>query len=210
MGVDLNPNSISEMESKLENHFIAFSGDISLQKTNEDMIDLAIEKFGKIDILINNTGVIDQAKPLGDMDNKTWDLNINVNLNGPMYASRYFINKKLETDEEGVIVSTSSVGGNAHPTIAGVTYAASKAALIQMTRHTAYFYGKDKIRSNAICGGAVSTTGIAATFTDPHMKGIEASMRINGLSLRDADASEIAQAMLYLASDDASYVNGLF
>lgn len=208
VGVDLHKESMVSMQNELGDNFAAYEGDISLQEANEGMIDEAIRVFGQVDILINNAGVIDQGMTVEHMTNDIWNKTIAVNLTGPMYAMRYFIRKKLEANEAGSIVSTSSVGGNAHPTICGAAYAASKAALIQLTKHTAYTYGKRNIRCNAICVGACPSTGIANTFTNPDMEGMTTSMAINALSVRDADASELAQAILYLASDDASYVNG--
>lgn len=208
VGVDLNEDSMKEMENEMQGSFVAFSGDISLQETNERMIDKAIKVFGKVDILINNAGVVDQGMTVKNMTNNMWDRTMKINVTGPLYAMRYFIQKKIELGEAGSIVSTSSVGGMDHPTICGAAYAASKAALIQLTKHTAYSFGKQNIRCNAICVGACPSTGIASTFTNPDMEGMEKSMLINSLSIRDAEAIELAQAILYLASDDASYVNG--
>lgn len=208
VGVDLRKESMKAMEEEMEGSFVAFGGDISTQEANEGMIDEAIKVFGKIDILINNAGVVDQGKTVEHMDNATWEKTMKVNLYGPMYAMRYFVSKKRELGEAGAIVSTSSVGGNAHPVICGAAYAASKAALIQLTKHTAYTYGKENIRCNAICVGACPTTGIASTFTDPDMEGMENSGKCNAMSIRDAQAIELAQAICFLASDNASYVNG--
>lgn len=208
VGVDLYKESMNEMEDLNKGTFIGFGGDISLQETNEAMIDEAINKFGKIDILINNAGVIDQSLTVKNMTNEIWDRTMQINVTGPMYAMRYFMKKKLDTNEAGSIVSTSSVGGNAHPTICGAAYAASKAALIQLTKHVAYSYGKDNVRCNAICVGACPTTGMSKAFTNPDMDGMKNAALVSSLSIRNAEAIELAQSVLYLASDDASYVNG--
>lgn len=200
--------ALAEELKDCDGQLVPFIGDISEQKTNEEMIDKAIEAFGKIDILVNNAGMVDQGMTAEHITNEMWERTMAVNLTGPMYAIRYFLQKKMEVNEPGCIVSTSSVGGNAHPLICGCAYAASKAALIQLTRHVAYTYGKKNIRCNAICVGACPSTGIAATFTTPDMSGMKLSSLINGLSVRDCEPIEQAQAILYLASDESTYVNG--
>ena len=197
------------MEKEMEGKFYAFGGDISLPETNEAMIDYAIEKFGKIDILVNNAGIVDQGATVEHISDEMWERTMKVNLYGPMYAIRYFVKKKLELGEEGSIVSTSSVGGHAYPHICGCAYASSKAALLQLTRHVAYSYAKKGIRCNAICVGACPSTGMPAAFTNPDMEGMALAAVINGFNVRNAEPVELGEAILFLASDNASYVNGV-
>lgn len=211
VGVARRGAVLEEIAASLEGQpgkLIPYVGDIASQETNEGMIDKAIEVFGKVDILVNNAGVIDQGMTTEHITNEIWDNTMQINLTAPMYATRYFLQKKLAKEEPGNIVSVSSVGGNAHPLICGCAYAASKAGLLQLTKHVAYAYGKKNIRCNAICVGACPTTGIAATFTNPDMEGMAFSGAVNALSIRNAEPIELAQAILFLSSDDASYVNG--
>lgn len=208
VGVDLHVEAMKQMEEDMKGSFVGIEGNVAKREDNEHMIDVAYEVFGGCDILVNNAGVIDQMQTVADMEDKIWDRCMQINVTGPMYAMRYFINKKLAENKPGAIVSTSSVGGKSHPTICGAAYAASKAALIQLTRHAAYTYGKQNIRVNAICVGAAPTTGIAATFTNPDMKGAQNSMLINSISIRNAEPIELGRAIAFLASDNASYVNG--
>lgn len=209
VGVDLRKESMEQMEKDMEGNFLAFGGDISTREANEAMIDFAIEKFGKIDILVNNAGVVDQGATVEHITDENWDRTMRINLYGPMYAIRYFVQKKLAAGEEGNIVSTSSVGGHAYPLICGCAYASSKSALLQLTRHVAYAYGKKGIRCNAICVGACPTTGIASTYTNPDMEGMAFAGLVNSFNVRNAEPVELGQAMLFLASDRASYVNGV-
>lgn len=206
VGVDLKEGSMAEMKSTLGENFAEYYGDISLRSTNEGMIDKAIELFGKIDILVNNAGIIDMSQPLDHVEDSMWDRVLKVNLYGPMYASRYFTALKLKEGAPGSVVSTASVGGTALPISAGVSYAASKAALIQMIRHAAYFYRDNHIRFNAIALGACMT-GIGATFTNPDPEGCRVANDITSLA-RLGQPEEVANVILHLASDEASYVNG--
>lgn len=208
VGVDLNTNVLQKLSSEYPNQLAYFNGDISLASANNEMIDYAIKKFGAVDVLINNAGIIDQLMPVANMSDELLDKVMKVNFYGPFYAMRHFIQYLLKTQRSGAIVSTSSVGGNAHPTIAGAAYASSKAALIQLTRHVAYSYGSKGVRANAICVGAAPSTGIAKTVTKPDMDGAKGSMKINALSIRNAAPEELGEALFFLASDKASYVNG--
>ena len=206
VGVDLKEGSMAEMKAELGENFAEYYGDISLRETNEGMIDKAVELFGGCDILINNAGIIDMNQPLDHVEDSMWDKVMKVNLYGPMYASRYFTALKLKEGKPGSVVSTASVGGDRLPICAGVSYGASKAALLQMTRHAAYFYRDNGIRFNAIVLGGCAT-GISATFTEPDEEGCRISMDINGVS-RVGQPEEVAKLMLFLASDDASFISG--
>lgn len=207
-GVDLRTDTLEKLTNDYPNQLTYFSGDISLANINNQMIDYTIQHFGNVDVLVNNAGIIDQLTPAADMSDDMLDKVMKVNFYGHFYAMRHFIQYLLKSQRQGAIVSTSSVGGNAHPTIAGAAYASSKAALIQLTRHVAYSYGAQGIRANAICVGAAPSTGIAKTVTKPNMKGAKDSMKINSLSIRNADPAELGEALFFLASDKASYVNG--
>lgn len=208
VGADLNEAGLKKMEEAAPGMFKGIRTNVALQEDNEKMIDLAVSEFGHADILINNAGVIDQGQTVEHMENDIWDRCMKVNLYGPMYAMRYFIHLNRTEGRPCAIVSTSSVGGNAHPLICGAAYAASKAGLIQLTRHAAYAYGKDNIRTNVICVGAAPSTGMAQTFTHPDMEGMSFSMAVNKASVRNAEPVELANAILYLASEEVSYVNG--
>lgn len=208
VGVDLTEAPLYEMEKEYEGKFVAYPGSVALQKVNEGMIDKAIEKFGKIDMLFNNAGVIDDYMSVKTVTNEMWDKNYNVNVKGPMFAMRYFVQKKTELGEKGVIVSSASVCGAAHPTVAGAAYASSKAALIQLTRHTAYSFGDKGIRCNAICIGAAPNTTISKTYVNPDPDGMNKMMASCGTLIQMADAVELSHALLWLASDEASYCNG--
>ncbi|WP_226036599.1 SDR family oxidoreductase [Aquibacillus saliphilus] len=171
----------------------------------ENMIDTAVSEYGTLDILVNNAGIMDGFEPVGDIPDEKWDLIFDVNTKGVMRAMRKALPIFLEK-ESGVIINTASTGGfsGAH---AGVAYGASKHAVVGMTKNTGFMYAKKGIRCNAIAPGAVETN-IGSSMTGVNQFGMERAGLTHGLSPRTGQPEEIAQAALFLASDDSSFVNG--
>ncbi len=187
---------------------IAVSTNVMKEEEIENMINAAIENYGKLDILVNNAGIMDNFVAVGNLTNDLWDRVIAINLTAPMKASRLALNIMKEQKTGGVIVNTASVGG-LFGTRGGTSYVASKHGLIGLTKNIASTYGKFGIRCNAIAPGGVNTN-IGATITAPDPLGYEALA--NGTNLEHApngEPEEIAQIALFLASDDASFVNGI-
>lgn len=170
------------------------------------MIADAISAFGRLDVLVNNAGVMDLDQPVGDTDNATWRRVMGINVDGPMYAMRAAMPHLLR--EGGSIVNIASVaglGGGA----AGAAYTASKHALIGLTRNTAWMYAKRKVRCNAIACGAVSTNimeSIDATRMNP--EGLARASEYYPLIPATLDPIDIARVALFLAGDGSRYING--
>lgn len=182
---------------------IAYAGDVSLRETNDGMIAFAIESFGKLDILINNAGVMDEFTPVGELSDELWDNILKVNLYGPMCACRKAVNVM---SNGGTIVNISSVGG-IQGCRAGAAYASAKSGVIGLTKNTAYMYGDQNIRCNAIAPGGVDTE-VAVGIMHASKLGMEKCTKGVGLSIRTGSADEIAKAALFLACDDSSLING--
>lgn len=185
---------------------IPFPGDVSKKEVNEEMIDLAVKKCGKIDILINNAGIVDEFMPIGEVSDELWERVMTLNVDGPMYACRKAIQCMLEQENGGNIINIASIGG-LHGCRAGVAYTASKYALVGMTLNTAFMYAKKNIRCNAICPGGV-TTEVAVNLKAPSALGMERIMGGLDSSMRQGTSEEIADTVLFLASDAASFING--
>ncbi|MCC8137515.1 MAG: glucose 1-dehydrogenase [Clostridiales bacterium] len=182
-----------------------YPGDVSSREVNEGMIDFAIEQFGGMDILVNNAGVMDDMSPIGDATDERYEQVMKVNVYGPMAAMRKAVNVFKANGTKGVIVNVASVGGMR--TAAGAIYCASKAALISLTKNTAYMYMPDGIRCNAIAPGGISTE-IGTSMGQPNMAGYARVQPVIACSPQPGTAEEIAAAALFLASDESSYVNG--
>ncbi len=184
---------------------VPFAGDISKEETINDAIDLAIKEFGRLDIMVNNAGVMDDMSPIGDVVNEKIEQVFAVNVYAPMYAMRKAVQVFLEQGEGGNIINIASLG--AMRTCAGAVYAASKAAVVSLTKNTAYMYMPNGIRCNAIAPGGIMTE-ISSSMGVPNMTGYERVKTVLAAAPMPGTAEQIASAALFLASDDSSYVNG--
>ena len=184
---------------------IAFAGDVSKREDNEAMIDLAVSEFGKLDVLVNNAGVMDSMEPMGHVTDEKYEWVMNVNVYGPMCAMRKAVNVFLEQGNGGNIINVASVG--AQRSCAGAVYCASKAALVAMSKNTSFMYNPQKIRCNVIAPGGI-TTEIASSMGMPDMDGYSRAKLVMATAPAQGCADDIANAALFLASDESSYVNG--
>lgn len=180
---------------------------VAVQADAEALIDAAIRKYGRVDVLINNAGVMDLNEGAGEVGNEIWERVMGVNVNGPLYLTRRAIPDMVKNGG-GAIINITSVAGLSGAA-AGVAYTTSKHALIGMTRNTAWRYLKDGIRCNAIAAGAVEThitSSVDMARMDP--KGSERAQIFYGLIPAQLKPIDIASLILFLASDEARYING--
>ena len=184
---------------------IPFAGDVSEERTMEEAIELAVKEFGRLDILVNNAGIMDDMSPIGDVKNEKMEQIFAVNVYGPMYSMRKAVQVFLEQGGGGNIINVASLG--AFRTAAGAVYCASKAALVALTKNTAYMYLPQGIRCNAIAPGGIQTE-IAASMGMPNMNGYSRVQNVLATAPAPGSAEQIASAALFLAGEDSSYVNG--
>lgn len=184
---------------------IAFKGDVSKQEDNEAAISEAVAKFGKLDILVNNAGVMDDMSPIGDVTNERLNQVFSVNVYGPVYAMKNAVQVFLNQGNGGCIVNVASLGGMR--SCAGAVYCASKAAVISLTKNTAFMYEPDNIRCNAIAPGGVMTE-ISSSMGMPNMRGYGRVQKVLATAPEMGKPEDIAKAALFLASEDSSYING--
>lgn len=182
-----------------------FKGDVSQRADNEAMIDFAVEKFGRLDVLVNNAGIMDDNTAIGDLSDEMLEEMFKTNAYGPMYAMRKAVRVFLEQGEGGNIINTCSVGAQHHT--AGVAYCASKAAISSATKNTAFMYKDEEIRCNAINPGGV-ITDIPLVMPQASEFGFEKTGALLAHSPELGMPEDIANAALFLASDESSFVNG--
>jgi NAD(P)-dependent dehydrogenase (short-subunit alcohol dehydrogenase family) len=179
--------------------------DVSKAADAEEMVAAAERTYGKLDVAFNNAGIFPDADgSVVSTDEETWDLVMRVNLKGVFLGCKYEVPALLRAGGGSIVNTASFVAlvGAATPQIA---YTASKGGVLAMTREIAVEFARKGIRANALCPGPVDTPLLAELMSDPARK---ARRMVHIPPGRLAKAREIAQAALFLASDDSSYVNG--
>jgi NAD(P)-dependent dehydrogenase (short-subunit alcohol dehydrogenase family) len=185
----------------------ALEVDVSDEKQVSSMVDDTIEAWGRVDILHNNAATLSLDTLFNDidiieMDLELWNRTFAVNLTSAMFGCKYSIPHMLEQGG-GAIVNTSSVNGilgdNTRP-----AYSASKAALNMLTQTVATTYGKHSIRCNAVCPGLTLSNTAMANLSPELLQVFER----HNLTPTAASPLEVARAVAFLASEDASFITG--
>lgn len=184
---------------------IAVKADVANARDIEAMIALAVSEYETLDILVNNAGIMDNFEPAGDIEDAKWERVFSVNTDGVMLGTREAL-KIFREKKKGSIINISSIGG-LYGSRAGAAYTASKHAVNGFTKNTGYMYANEGIRCNAIAPGAVETN-IGSTMTAINEFGMGRMQPGMALNPRMGQPEEIAQVALFLASDEASFVNG--
>ena len=180
-------------------------GDVSDPDFCQKVVDEVVERYGRLDILINAAGIIVRADALGTSDEQ-WQRVMDVNVNGVFYMSRAAV-AVMKARGKGAIVNFGSIWGSVGA--AGVVaYCVSKGAVHQLTRAMALDHVQDGIRINAVCPGEVNTPMLSSERSEPVTEEMLQRIASTVPLERLADPVEIARVVLFLASDDASYMTG--
>ena len=173
------------------------------------MVDACLARFGRIDILINNVGRSEPGDPV-TMDEAVWDEQMDVNVKTAFLTCKHVL-PVMERQGGGSVVNISSIAGMRYVGKPQVAYAAGKAALMQMTQTTAVIYAARQIRLNCVVPGLVFTP-LVKRLADKYAKGDFDGFvkhRHNQVPMgRMGDAWDVANAVLFLASDESRYITG--
>ncbi len=181
---------------------LALKLDVTNEEEIKDIINKTVEKYGKIDILVNNAGIY-ISKELENMETSEIDKELNINLKGAILCTKHIL-PKMKEKNYGKIINISSIAGFVGFAQSSI-YCATKGALINMTRELALDLGKNRINVNGIAPGVIDTPMTKDMLEDENTK--------NGLMMnipygRVGKPADIANAVAFLASDEAEYITG--
>jgi NAD(P)-dependent dehydrogenase (short-subunit alcohol dehydrogenase family) len=179
--------------------------DVSKAPDCQRMVQTAEKEFGKLDILFNNAGIFpDDDGSVLQTEEDVWELVMNINLKGVFLGCKYGI-PALQRAGGGSIINTASFVALLGAATSQIAYTASKGGVLAMTREIAVEFARQNIRANAICPGPVDTPLLQQLMSDPARK---QRRMVHIPAGRLAQATDIANAALFLASDESAYVNG--
>lgn len=177
--------------------------DVSRATDCAAMVERALSRFGRLDVAFNNAGINLQVAPIAEVDEGDWQKILGVNLTGVFLSMKYEI-PAMKRSGGGRIINTASVGGLIGT--AGITpYCATKHGVVGLTKSAALDHIKEGIRINAICPGGTLTPMLTEWFKDPEVARAKVAETPIG---RMAEPSEIARAVLFLASEESSFMVG--
>jgi 3-oxoacyl-[acyl-carrier protein] reductase len=200
---DVNQDVISGVVNEFKQSGIyvdGFNADVTNQADISNMVDLVISKYGQIDCLVNNAGIVRDARMV-NMTEEQFDSVIDVNLKGTYNCAKSVFPHMMER-QSGVVLNASSIVG-IYGNFGQTNYAASKFGVIGMAKTWAREFGRFGIRVNAVCPGMIKTE-ILSDIPDKVLENIVSKVPMGRLGA----PSEIANTYAFLASDEASYING--
>lgn len=214
--VDINLDAVNETRGIIEgegNICAIHRADMMIAADVAEMVQACIDRFKRLDILVNNVGGSAPGDPVS-MTEEVWDRQIDFNLKTAFLGCKYALPIMVEQGK-GAIVNIASVAGLRNDFSSGrvhVGYAASKAGVIQLSRSTAGAYAKKGIRVNTVVPGLMHTplveTRLAKTVAGNDLSALIAARNASVPMGRMGDAWDVAHAVLFLASDEAHYITG--
>ena len=208
--VDIDGDAARRVAAQIEDQCgqaLAVQCDVSLEAEVRNMVETVVGRFGRVDILHNNAAVLSVEQRQRDrdvinMDVEAWDRAMAVNLRGAMLCSKYAIREMLKNGRGSVIFVTSGLGVQGDLSLSA--YAASKAALIMLSRSVAAQYGKQGIRSNALQIGLAPAENAHSSMPAPLLD----ILRDNHLTPELGTPRQIADVVAFLASDESAFITG--
>ena len=183
--------------------------DATSAESVEALVEACMKKYGRIDILVNNVGRSEPGCP-ASMGEATWDAQMEVNLKS-VYLACHYVLPIMEAQKSGAIVSVGSIAGLRYIGKAQIAYNVAKAALLQFTSATAVIYAERGVRLNAVVPGLMETpytVQMASRYADGDYDAFKAKRDAQVPMQRMGDAWDVANAVVFLVSDEARYITG--
>ena len=202
---DVNDEAGEAAAAAIGDDALYVHADVSREADAEAMVRRAVERFGRLDVLYNNAGVmLPDDGSVHSTDESIWDTTLAVNVKGVAFGCKYGIPAMLEGGG-GSIINVASFVAWLGAATSQTAYTASKGAVLAMTREIAVEYARKGIRCNALCPGPIETPLLLALLSDEQKK----QRRFVHIPMgRLGHADELAKAAMFLASDDSSYMTG--
>lgn len=179
--------------------------DVSDGQSCKSLVERTMERFGRLDFAFNNAGVSGRSIPTADFSEDAWNQTIAVNLDGVFLSMKYQIPAMLEGGG-GAIVNNASVAGLNGAAVPGCAYVASKHGVVGLTKAAAAEYADKGIRINVVCPAVIRTPMAEAAFADPVFRKMTYDQHAIG---RVGEPEEVASAVVFLCSEDASFLTGI-
>lgn len=183
---------------------VALAGDVTDESYAQALVDLAVQRFGGLDVAFNNAGTLGEMAPMPELTRAQWQHTLDTNLTSAFLGARHQVPAMVRRGGGSLIFTSTFVGHTVgFPGMAA--YAAAKAGLIALAQVTAAEFGAQRIRANALLPGGTDTPMAAPLLATPEARaGLSSLFALK----RIASPDEIAQAALFLASDASSFVTG--
>jgi len=173
---DINDQRIAAVEAEwstsFAGKFITRNASVTDEEAVDELIAVAVARYGRLDVLINNAGIMDDFSPVGAISKAKWDRVLDVNLNGPYLTSKAAIAQFEKQEPSGGLIINIGSNAGVHGFHAGAAYTVSKAGILALTKNTAGYYGPKGIYSVALILGGIDGTNI----TDAFAEGIHSDM----------------------------------
>lgn len=199
--VDINAEAALKTAGEIGPNALVVACDVSRWEAVEAMVETVIAQLGRIDIVVNNAGMCERAT-IDELTPERWDRLMAVNLKGPFLVCKAAV-RYMKAQASGRIINISSIAGKIGGLMVGLHYTASKGGVLALTRGLARDLAQHNITVNSVCPSMVDTE-MGAMFGDVEKENYLRSVPLRRL----ATAKDIASAVVYLASDAASYITG--
>ena len=206
---DIQQEALDTFVKSLGDRAIGRVCNVTSEEQVEALVNTALVEFGKIDIMFNNAGIVGAIGPLETTPAKEWHLTMDILLNGVFYGMKH-ASRAMKAAKSGSIISMSSTAG----VMGGLgphAYAAAKHAVVGLTKNLAAEVGSCGVRVNCIAAASMATPMVAAAALGDHnnIEGARAMLAEHStLKGRAGTAEDVAQAALWLASDESGYTSG--